>query len=197
VNFSTIATNGDSAVTIAAPILLKTFPDITGISSGVVGSAYRNLRENEFFAKGSGPKPTELNSADAVLLLLASIAPGPAHMSAKLASLYGGLRDAEGYRALDGIAQIIDSFDPRNIEDERLIGFAYHSYVVVDLESPRVTIVRECNDGSTIEQVFGEKEPKAFEARVSTSKRIPGKVLFEISVLLNKDYWDAKEKRAA
>jgi hypothetical protein len=67
---------------------------------------------------------------------------------------------------------MLDSFNPSLHNDPKLARLSYHSYVVVDLELPRVTVVRECNDGTTLESVFGMKEPKSYQARVSTSKRI-------------------------
>jgi hypothetical protein len=190
------SSKGSIAVTVAAPILLKALPGITGIPASTVNSVYRTQREDGLIPKCQGKNIAELDSSHAVLLLLGCIADVPAHNAAKAAKIYDGLRDSERYCAGDVIAQMLDSFNPTKNDDLQFAAFAYRAYVVVDLESPRITVGRECTDG-TFEQVFGVKEPKSFETRVSTSERISGKVLFELSALLNKDYWDARKRDAA
>jgi hypothetical protein len=182
-------------VAVASPVFQKAFPDISGLDKSRCDAVFRRCREEELFEKCRGKNLAELNSADAVKLIFGTIADVPVSHSAKAAQLYYNLRN-DGIRAGDYIAQIIDSFDPTKIDDIDFARLAYRSFIVVDLESPRVTVVRECTDGP-LEEVFGTKEPRSFETRVSTSKRISGKVLFEISALLNRDYWDSKEKNAA
>jgi hypothetical protein len=184
-------------VTVAASTFFKEAPDIFGVHPSTFNAVYRTQRQDELIPKCRGKNIAELDSSHAALLLLGCVADVPAHNAGKAARLYYDRRSAEGKRAGDEIVSMLDSFNPSLHNDPNLARLSYHSYVVVDLESPRVTVVRECNDGTTLESVFGMKEPKSYETRVSTSKRISGKVLFELAALLNKNEWDAREKRVA
>lgn len=181
-----------------APELLKSFAAIAGIRASTVNAVYRTEREDGLIPKCEGSSPAEVDSTHAVLLLLGSVANVPAHNAAKAARLYYDLRDAEGNRAGDAIAAMLDSFDPRGIEGrvQNAIG-SYNAYVVVDLETPRVSIVRERAGQPSTENVFGVKAARSREKGVSTTKHISGKVLFELAAFMNKNHWAEREARAA
>ncbi|SFI32762.1 hypothetical protein [Bradyrhizobium sp. Gha] len=181
-----------------APELLRAFPGITGIRASTVNAVYRTEREDGLIPKCEGSSPAEVDTTHAALLLFGSVADVPQHNAAKAARLYYDLRGPDGLRAGDAIAVMLDSFDPRMIEQrlQAAIG-SYHAYVVVDLETPRVSIVRECPGRPPSEEVFGVKAAKSLEDGVSTTKRISGKVLFELAAFMNSDHWAEREARAA
>jgi hypothetical protein len=192
----TINTKNNAVPT--APKLLKSFPGITGIRASTVNAVYRTEREDGFIPKCEGSNPAEVDSTHAVLLLLGSVADVPAHNAAKAARIYYDLRDKDGNRAGDAIAAMLDSFDPIGIEGRLSDAVnSYNAYAVVDLERPRICIVRERDGQPPSETVFGVKAAKSWEEGVSTTKRISGKVLFELAAFMNKDSWAERETRVA
>ncbi|WFU84368.1 hypothetical protein QA645_16990 [Bradyrhizobium sp. CIAT3101] len=181
-----------------APELLKSFPAITGFRASTVNAVYRTEREDGLIPKCEGSSHADVDSTHATLLLLGCVADVPAHNAAKAAQLYYDLRDKDGNRAGDAIAAMLDSFDPRGIEGHLSDAVnSYNAYVVVDLERPRISIVRERAGRLPTETVFGVKAAKSREEGVSTTKRISGKVLFELAAFMNTDHWTARVANAA
>jgi hypothetical protein len=182
-------------VAIESTTFLRAFPDITGTDKSRAEAVFRAHREHNLIQKCRGKNLAEMNSAEAIMFTFGVIADVPVHRAPDAAKLYYGLLDSERKRSGDEIARMLDSFNPMN-ESLEYAALSLRSYVVVDLESPRVTLVRECTDGPW-STVFGVKAEKSTEPLIQTSKTISGKCLFELAAILNKDYWDARKKSAA
>ena len=177
---------------IAAPLFRKQFPTITGVPAAHFNGVYRNAREASLIPSCSGSTVAELDGSHAASLIFAALADVPAHKSAKAAMIYRGLKDSNGKTAGEELERIFASFRPSN-GDLAYAALSYRAYVVMDLEVPRVTIVRECGNEPPYIQVFGIQRSKSSETLIQHSKTISGKVLFELASILNSDYWASKK----
>jgi hypothetical protein len=191
---STSHNKGEQAMTVASSTLTNALPHILRIKASTVDASYVALRDSELVPKGSGPCPAELDSAQAAMVVLGILAPGPVRMTAQLAKLYYGLRDPEGRKAGDAIAALIDGFMH---QDPRVVKLTYRSHVTIDFDAARITVAHPYNDetGDIIETVYGEREPKGFEPHVTRSARISGKCLFNISALIHADKFKKRDQR--
>jgi hypothetical protein len=186
----------EDALTVEAPELLKKLPDLTGIPRARVQGVYRNQREANLIPSCIGATMAELGGTHATYLLFGSLADVPVHKATEAAKLYSGLKDSAGVTAGEELERMFASFRPSN-GDIEYAALTYRTHVIIDLDVPRVTIVRESDDDEQPNiRVFGVKRSKSTETLIQHSKTISGKVLFEMAAILHSDYWATKQRNA-
>jgi hypothetical protein len=175
---------------IAASDLIRNLPATTGIPESTVRGHYRKLNESGILPASHGAKVVKLNSHHVVMLLLAILPDVQAKDAVRTACVYHDLKDAHGNNFGDVLVNMLDSFRSAN----EVSGLTYKSRVELDCKTPRVCITSDCNDGMSIETLYGVQTKQWSDVRVRRSVTISGKVLFELAKGIHFNRWPDNQK---